>query len=165
MRPKAQQHPRPAIELRDVCEEDAAAVLALHDLALERAGAHGGRGPWEDDLHDLRGHYVEPGGCFLVGFRDGELVAMGGFVRHSPSEAEIKRMRVHPDHQRQGLGRLLLEALEERARAAGCTTIRLDTTTLQTAARRLYESAGYREAGRRRAGRFVLVDYVKEPAP
>jgi len=149
------------LHLREVEAGEEAVVVALHDLALERTGAHGGHGPWEDDLHDLRGHYLEAGGCFLVGFLDGELVAMGGFVPHGPAEVEIRRMRVHPDFQRRGFGRLLLEELEDRARAAGARTARLDTTTLQTAARRLYERAGYRETGRRRTGPFELVDYEK----
>ena len=118
------------------------------DLALEDAGAHGGSGPWED-LRDVPASYLDSGGDFLVGFVDGELVAMGGLLRLSPGEAEIRRMRVHPNFQRQGLGRLLLERLEERAQARGCETIRLDTRDEQTAARRLYERSGYRETGRR----------------
>lgn len=149
------------LELRSFRDCDAAAVLELHDLALEQAGVHGGRGPWEDDLHDIRASYLDPGGCFLVGLVDDALIAMGGFVRLSFTEAEIKRMRVHPDFQRRGFGRLLLEQLERRARAAGCRAVRLDTTDRQTAARSLYDSAGYRETGRREAGRFVLIDYVK----
>jgi ribosomal protein S18 acetylase RimI-like enzyme len=148
-------------ELRSFRDDDAKAVWQLHDLALEDAGAHGGRGPWEDDLREVRASYLDSGGDFLIGFVDGELVAMGGLFRHSRDEAEIRRMRVHPDFQRQGLGRLLLERLEERARALGCKTIRLDTTGQQTAARRLYESAGYRETGRRQTARFLFIDYAK----
>ena len=39
--------------------------------------------------------------------------------------------------------------------------MRLDTTEEQLAARRLYESADYRETGRRVAGRFVFIDFEK----
>jgi GNAT superfamily N-acetyltransferase len=94
-------------------------VWQLHDAALEDAGVHGGRGPWEDDLQAIPATYLDSGGEFLLGFCEGELVAMGGLLRHSPREAEIKRMRVHPDFQRRGFGRLLLERLEERAQALG----------------------------------------------
>jgi len=149
------------LELRSFRDRDTKAVLRLHDLALERAGAHGGHGPWEDDLHDICASYLDGGGCFLVGFANDALIAMGGFVCRSSTEVEIKRMRVHPDFQRRGFGRLLLEQLERHAQALGCRTARLDTTDRQTAARRLYESAGYRETGRREVSRFLLIDYVK----
>lgn len=137
----------------------------VHDVALEEAGAHGGRGSWEDDLRDIRATYLDSGGDFLVGLIDGELVAMGGLLRRSPDKAEIKRMRVHPDFQRRGFRRLLLERLEQRAQAIGCRVIRLDTTDQQTAARRLYESAGYRETGRRQTGRFLFIDFTKTLDP
>jgi ribosomal protein S18 acetylase RimI-like enzyme/predicted kinase len=148
-------------ELRSFQPGDIEAVWELHDAALEEAGVHGGRGPWEDDLRDIRATYLEPGGNFLVAFADGRLVGMGGLVRLSPTEAEIKRMRVHPDFQRQGFGRRILGELEARAVALRCKQVRLDTTTEQVAARRLYEGAGYRETGRREMGRFVFIDFVK----
>lgn len=133
----------------------------LHDLALEDAGVHGGRGPWEDDLRDIGGAYLDPGGDFLVACADGALVGMGGLMRRSAAEAEIRRMRVHPDYQRRGLGRRILAGLEERALALGFREIKLDTTEEQTAARRLYESAGYRQVGRRQTQRFVFIDFAK----
>ncbi|MDP8910153.1 MAG: GNAT family N-acetyltransferase [Chloroflexota bacterium] len=152
-------------ELRSFRDEDTEAVWQLHNLALDDVGAHGGRGPWEDDLRDIRATYVDSGGEFLVGLLDGELVAMGGLLRRSPDEAEVRRMRVHPDRQRRGFGRRLLERLEERACACGCRVIRLDTTAQQTAAQRLYERAGYRETGRRQIGRFLFIDYAKTLDP
>ncbi len=153
------------LELRSFQSDDLAAVWQLHDAALEAAGVHGGSGPWEDDLRDIGATYLESGGEFLVGLVGVELIAMGGLLRRSPAAAEIKRMRVHPDFQRRGFGRLVLEELEARARVLGCREICLDTTEEQTAARRLYESAGYRETGRRRQGRFVFIDYRKPLDP
>jgi ribosomal protein S18 acetylase RimI-like enzyme/predicted kinase len=150
-------------ELRSFRVEDAGAVWRLHDAALEDAGVHGGRGPWEDDLRDIPAAYLE-GGDFIVAFAGEELVGMGGLARRSDAEAEIRRMRVHPDFQRQGLGRRILAALEERARELGFRAIRLDTTEEQVAARRLYESAAYRETERRRTERFVFIDFVKDLA-
>lgn len=149
------------LELHSFRDDDTEAVRQLHHLGLDDIGAHGGRGPWEDDLRDIRATYLDSGGDFLVGLLDGELVAMGGLLRRSPDEAEIRRMRVHPNRQRRGFGRLLLKRLEERARALGYRVIRLDTTEQQTAAQRLYASAGYRETGRRQTARFLFIDYAK----
>ncbi len=150
-----------ALALRTFDARDAEAVRRLHDVALSAAGAHGGHGPWEDDLRDVRAAYLDSGGAFLVGLLGERLVAMGGLLPRGGGEVEIRRMRVHPDVQRRGYGRLLLDALEQRARALGAHTIRLDTTTAQVAARALYERAGYRETGRRRTPAFELVDYAK----
>jgi ribosomal protein S18 acetylase RimI-like enzyme len=147
------------LELRSFRGADA--VWQLHNAALEDAGVHGGRGPWEDDLRDINTTYLDSGGELLVGHTEGELVAMGGLLSHSREEAEIRRMRVHPDFQRRGFGRLLLIGLEERAQALGFRVICLDTPDCQTAARRLYESAGYRETGRRKAARFLFIDFAK----
>jgi ribosomal protein S18 acetylase RimI-like enzyme len=147
--------------LRSFQGDDAAAVRKLHDAALEDAGVHGGRGPWEDDLRDIAATYLESGGDFLVGLAGVELVGMGGFLRRTSEQAEIKRMRVHPEFQRRGLGRQILEELEARIQALDYSEIRLDTTEGQVAARRLYEGAGYRETGRRQQGRFLFIDYAK----
>lgn len=151
-------------KLRSFQRGDAAAVWKLHDVALDDAGVHGGRGPWEEDLRDIAATYLESDGEFLVGLAGIELVAMGGLLRRTTAEAEIKRMRVHPDFQRRGLGRLVLEELEARAQALGYREIRLDTMEEQIAARRLYESAGYREIGQRSKGRFLFIDYSKSLA-
>jgi GNAT superfamily N-acetyltransferase len=155
----------PGFELRSFRSGDAEAVWKLHDAALEDAGVHGGRGPWEDDLRDIRATYLDPGGEFLVASADQELVGMGGLLPRSADAAEIRRMRVHPDYQRRGLGRLILQRLEARARALGFRVLQLDTTVDQVAPRRLYESAGYRETGRRKTGRFHFIDFSKTLGP
>jgi ribosomal protein S18 acetylase RimI-like enzyme len=148
-------------ELRQFRPDDATSVWALNDAALDDAGVHVGRGPWEQDLRAIPSTYLRSGGDFLVGLAAGELVGMGGLLPHTPWVAEIKRMRVHPSHQRRGLGRLILEELEARARGLGFREIQLDTTEEQIAAQRLYEGAGYEEIGRREAGPFTFVDYRK----
>jgi ribosomal protein S18 acetylase RimI-like enzyme len=148
-------------ELRRVLDSDMPAVWRLHDAALEAAGAHGGSGPWEDDLRDIAEVYLAAGGEFLVGVENGEVIAMGGLVRRSTEASEIKRMRVSPDRQRRGFGRQLLEALEKSAQDRGYRVIYLDTTADQLAAQRLYESAGYEKTGRRRTEKFTFIDYMK----
>ena len=147
--------------LRRFEESDFDAVWALHDAALEDAGAHGGHGPWEDDLRDIPGTYLEAVGEFLVAIDGDELIGMGGLLRHGDGVWEIRRMRVAPEAQRKGIGRWILEELESRAGERGAETVALDTTEAQTAARRFYEAAGYRETGRRETGGFVFIDLAK----
>lgn len=84
-----------------------------------------------------------PAGTLIVGYRDGEAVCCGGIKRLPDGTCELKRMYVVPEARGQGLGRVLLSALEDRARELGYSVARLDTGPRQPEARRLYESAGY----------------------
>jgi GNAT superfamily N-acetyltransferase len=92
--------------------------------------------------------YPENGGAFLVGICDGRLIAMGAPRHVTDAVAELNRMRAHPASRRRGFGRTILARLEHRASELGYRRLRLDTPVALTAARRLYESAGYREVGR-----------------
>ena len=142
-------------------ESDHDAIWTLHVLGLEQFGANAGHGPWDDDLHDVRHAYLENRGEFLVGECGGRIVAMGALRLISPERAEIKRMRVHPEFQRRGFGRAILEALEARARVLGYTTLRLDTTVHQVPAQRLYLKSGFHEVGRTKLGGLDSILYEK----
>ena len=87
--------------------------------------------------------FTPPTGAFLVIYAGGKPVAGGGLKRDDDGVAEIKRMYVVPEARRQGLGRRLLEALEDRARELGYARIRLDTGARQPHAQAMYERAGY----------------------
>jgi GNAT superfamily N-acetyltransferase len=147
--------------VRSYQRKDHDATCDLHYAALRHAGADAGRGPWDDDLLHVEEVYQRQGGEFLVAEVAGVIVGMGALRRSGPDCGEIRRMRVAPSHQRQGVGRRLLAELERRAAAFGYTRLHLDTTTAQTAAERLYLSAGYREIGRKREGPFEVVLYEK----
>ena len=87
--------------------------------------------------------FTPPTGAFLVIYAGGKPVAGGGLKRDEDGVAEIKRMYVVPEARRQGLGRQLLEALEDRARELGYARIRLDTGARQPHSQAMYERAGY----------------------
>jgi GNAT superfamily N-acetyltransferase len=140
---------------------DKRAVKRLHDDALNEVGAHLGTGPWDDDLDEIEGVYLESGGEFLVGILEGELVAMGAIKRVSPHVAEVKRMRVRPGLQGRGYGQAMLDALHHRAAWLGYSTLHLDTTVQQRVARRLYLKNGYREVGQGSIGPFWCIFYER----
>ena len=157
----------PAAELRIRRYEDGDhdAVWALHNHALHHVGAHGGSGPWDDDLHAIRRVYLQQRGEFIVGLLDDELVAMGALLCTGPQRAEIKRMRVAPHVQGRGFGRRILERLETRATERGYTHLHLDTTAQQLAAKALYRSHRYRETAREARDRFELIFFEKSLIP
>ena len=153
------------LKIRSFEPTDTDAVWALHNQALEEAGAHAGNGPWDEDLRDPASAYLNRGGEFLVGLLGRELVAMGALRPTSADTAEIKRMRVAPRYQRQGLGTCILEELELRARLRGFARLQLDTTTQQKAAQQFYLRHGYRETRCGALGPFEFIFYEKVLPP
>ena len=141
---------------------DKRAVRRLHDDALNEVGAHLGTGPWDDDLDEIEGVYLESGGEFLVGILEGDVVAMGAIKRDSPDVAEVRRMRVRPGLQGRGYGQAMLDALHRRAVGLGYSTLHLDTTVQQRVARRLYLKNSYREVGRGSIGPFWCILYERD---
>jgi ribosomal protein S18 acetylase RimI-like enzyme len=150
------------LRIRRYEPRDKRAVRRLHDDALNEVGAHLGSGPWDDDLDEIEGVYLDQGGEFLVGVLDGKIVAMGALMRISLEKAELKRMRVGPGLQGRGYGQAMLDALHRRASELGYSTLRLDTTVQQWAAQRLYLKNGYNEAGRGVVGPFDCIFYERE---
>jgi GNAT superfamily N-acetyltransferase len=153
------------LQIRRYRPEDHDAVWNLHNIALWQVGAHAGNGPWDNDLHNIEEEYLNNGGEFLVGILEGQIVTMGALKPISEGKAEVKRMRVHPDHQRRGFGQQILNALEARATELGYRTLALDTAVIQTAAQQLYLRNGFHEVGRTVLTGFDAILFEKDIAP
>ena len=96
------------------------------------------------DPDDLQAdHLAPPHGVFLVAWVDGDAVGCGGIRQYDEATGEIKRMYTKPEARRRGISRVVLEALEARARAVGYTRLVLETGIRQPEAIALYESSGY----------------------
>lgn len=65
---------------------------------------------------------------------------------NQPHRADVAKLLVHRRARRQGLGGLLMEEIERRARSAGFTLLTLDTKR-GDAAETLYRRAGWTEVG------------------
>jgi GNAT superfamily N-acetyltransferase len=104
---------------------------------------------FEAELAALAAHYVEPQGVFLLATVDGSVAGCGGFrpLHESdyPNACEMKRLFVRPAFRRFGLGRLIAQALIDRALEAGYSNMLLDTLDDMEAARGLYEALGFEE--------------------
>jgi putative acetyltransferase len=96
---------------------------------------------FEQELAALPGEYSPPLGRLLI-------AEGAGCVALRPIDDEIcemKRLYVRPDHRGTGLGRSLILAIVDEARAAGYRRIRLDTMPKMDSAQRLYASLGFRD--------------------
>ncbi len=147
--------------IRQYVASDCKAVRTLHDLALGQTGALLPQSALDEDLDNIKKLYLDENGEFLVGILDGKLVCMGALLRKSNNLAEIKRMRVHPDYQRRGFGREILDALIKRALQIGYSQLCLNTTDKQFAAQKLYEKNGFKETHHSLFSGLELIFYEK----
>jgi len=120
---------------------DAAALLAA--FVAEIAARLGGFDPARS-VSAEPDEMAPPRGAFVVLYDEGRPAACGGVKTLAPGVAEVKRMFVAPEARGRGHGRRILRALEDFARALGCSRVVLDTAAPLTEAERLYVSAGYR---------------------
>ena len=58
---------------------------------------------------------------------DGDVIGWIGAIRHTNLLWELHPLAVHPNHQRKGTGRALIQILETEARKEGASTIYLGT--------------------------------------
>ncbi len=89
---------------------------------------------------------LQPNIIFIVAREGGRAIACGA-VRYMDGYAEVKRMYVAPAHRGKGIARRILAKLEDEARAANYSTVRLETGVRQPEALRLYEGCGYTRRG------------------
>jgi GNAT superfamily N-acetyltransferase len=89
--------------------------------------------------------FSQPEGRLLLAYDGAEAAGCACMRRIGAQLAEIKRMYVRPVHRRKGIGRALVEAAIEEARAEGYRTLRLDSARFMTDAHALYRSAGFHD--------------------
>jgi ribosomal protein S18 acetylase RimI-like enzyme len=102
------------------------------------------------DLAFTREFLRDPRMHIVVALDHGTVVGFASGVHYlhpdKPAELFINEVGVAPSHQRQGIGRRVLEMLLERGRALGCTQAWVLTSRTNTAATRLYASVGGKDA-------------------
>ena len=117
-----------------------AAVSFLDTLGLDEAVAW-----WRDNIDS-----AHPRAVFLVA-RNAEGIAgtvqlHPAWAPNQPHRAEIAKMMVHTRCRRMGLGRRLMEAIEDAAREEGYRMLTLDTKA-GSAAEQLYRQRGWIHVG------------------
>jgi GNAT superfamily N-acetyltransferase len=122
--------------------DDPDAQRLVRALYAEQRETYGFADPPNRDPVD----YVQPSGLFLVAYTStGQAVGCGGCRTYDQGErvAEVRKMYVHPDQRGHGLGRRILNHLEQDAAGRGAHKMLLETGALNVSAVRLYTAAGY----------------------
>jgi putative acetyltransferase len=77
----------------------------------------------------------------------GALIGCAALLRHADGSGELKSMFIRPAARGLGLSKMLLQAVETKARELKLSRIDLETGPKSHAALQLYEGAGYRFCG------------------
>jgi GNAT superfamily N-acetyltransferase len=96
------------------------------------------------DWDDGSNRFDAPGELVLAAWRGTRLVGLGGLNVDpwaGPHVGRVRRLFVHPDQRREGLGGRLLRAIGDAADAHGFDELRLRTNTERGAA--FFESQGF----------------------
>jgi len=137
------------MEIRVFEQADAPAVVSLWQVCgLTR--------PWNDPHADIARKLAEQPELFLVAEQDGQLVGavMGGYDGHRGC---INYLAVAPDRQSTGVGRALVERVEDLLRQRGCPKINLQVRLDNADANGFYEALGYDP--------FQITDFGKRLVP
>ncbi|MEM8664076.1 MAG: GNAT family N-acetyltransferase [Pseudomonadota bacterium] len=100
----------------------------------------------------------------LVLLEEGTVAGFATMALHRP-RAKLVTVAVSPAHQGKGLGRALIDAVEERARAVGAGTLALYTNAAMADNLTLYPKLGFSEVDRRTEAGFDRVYFEKTLAP
>jgi ribosomal protein S18 acetylase RimI-like enzyme len=145
---------------REAAEADAVPLAALHNAVADHLTARFGKGHWSFHssergvLYDLKIARVlvqvdESGivGTFKLGTRKPWAIDTSYFTPVT-RPLYLQSMAVHPELQRQGFGRALLDQAREVAKAWPADAIRLDAYDADAGAGEFYAKCGFCEAGR-----------------
>lgn len=110
----------------DVRTDDLSGAATRDLLALHLAGMHASSPPGHVFALDLSG-LQDPQVTVWTVWRGDTIVAIGAMKLLSDEAAELKSMRTHPRHLREGAASCLLDHMIEQARQRGLRRLSLET--------------------------------------
>ena len=142
----------------DIRIDDLSGAQTRDLLALHLSGMQAWSPP--DSVHalDLSG-LSRPDVTVWTVWRGDAIAAVGALRRISPTQGELKSMRTHPDHLRQGAAAALLEHIIDHARRSGLDRLSLETGSGPAfePALALYRRRGFRDG--EAFGDYVATDF------
>ncbi len=99
---------------------------------------------FDHELQHFTTEYAPPTGAFILAEDAGQYAACIGLRQFAEGIGEIKRLYVVPAARGLGLGRLLVERIIVVARAAGYSSLLLDTLPFMKEAQSLYVALGFK---------------------
>jgi ribosomal protein S18 acetylase RimI-like enzyme len=127
------------VRVRSFCAADLPACRRLFVDGL--VGGRIAEGDAGNDISDIETAYMRDDGShfWVAETPAGEVVGMIGVRRHRQGVGEIRRLRVHVDHRRRGVGSALMEAALTFCHQKDYLKVTLDTFMEREPAIRLFE--------------------------
>jgi GNAT superfamily N-acetyltransferase len=118
---------------------------------------------FDEELNGLPGDYAPPsGGRLLLVEHEGRVAGCVALRALEPGICEMKRLYLRPQYRKQGIGRMLVEAILMEARSIGYRGMRLDTIEPKMKdAVALYQRLGFREIPPYRRNPIAGVMYME----
>jgi putative acetyltransferase len=110
----------------EIREDDLSGAATRDLLRLHLAGMHANTPAGHVFALDLSG-LTAPGVTVWTAWKDESVCGMAALKQLDAASGEVKSMRTHPDHLRQGVGAALLEHIIGEARARGFRQLSLET--------------------------------------
>jgi ribosomal protein S18 acetylase RimI-like enzyme len=123
------------MQIRSYSESDETAVIELwRQCELTR--------PWNDPRKDIQRKLTTQPELFFIGEQDGNIIAtaMAGYDGH---RGWVNYLAVDPAYQGEGIGRRLMQHVEESLAAIGCPKLNLQIRASNQSALAFYERIGY----------------------
>lgn len=100
--------------------------------------------PWNNPHRDIQRKLEVQPELFLVGCLDGKVIAsvMAGYEGH---RGWVNYLAVHPDYQRRGIGRRMMECVEHLLLKLGCPKINLQVRKTNLGVINFYQQLGFRD--------------------
>lgn len=109
--------------------------LDINEFAMEHT--------YDDVRKKFPGEHVPPDGCLLIAKSDGDVCGCIALGRLGDDTCEVRTLFVRPTCRGGGVGKALVDAVLDQARAFGYSYARLDTLQFMDSAQRLYRSIGF----------------------
>jgi GNAT superfamily N-acetyltransferase len=148
------------LKLQPATTDQAPAIAALRTATAENLTARHGQGPWSSATSEKGVLFTMRNSAVYVAMRRNKIIATLTLATKKPWAIDRKyfspakrplylvAMAVHPDWQRQGVGRLCVEEAKRLATQWPGDAIFLDAYDAAAGAGEFYRKCGFREVGR-----------------
>jgi len=113
-------------------------------------------------LSDPQGQIIDAGGRIVFVVEDGEAIGCCALMALPDGGFEVAKMAVAEPYKGRGLGRALMEACVERAKAAGAPRLYLETNSVLAPALSLYRSFGFKQIAPPQPSPYARADVIME---
>jgi len=148
-------------QIRAFCPADAPVCRKLYVEGL--VGGKLAENDTGSDIDNIDAAYMKTeGNHFWVACNpEGQIIGMIGVQHHDPGMAEIRRLRVHTDYRRRGIGTALMEKAVRYCQDRGYLKITLDTYMEREPALKLFEKFRFKHSRTRNVnGKELLYFYL-----